>query len=207
MQALLPLSKSQQAAMAAVSRGVEAEAQGNAAGQPQPGRRASARQIQEQQTNGWSRAATEYEAALSLEPGYRLASLRLGRMRVLQGRFDDALAPLEAARDDSDPRVSYLALLYLGSLSERNRRFDDAERVYRDALRRYPRGQSAPLALANLLTRAGREAEALPFVKAMLGDERRVEPLWTLAIRPMQDVRDYAQALAELVAEVEESVE
>jgi tetratricopeptide (TPR) repeat protein len=83
-------------------------------------------------------AAAAFADALKQDGALRCAALHLGRIRMLQGQRDEAAALFRAAIDDVDPAVAYLAALFLGSIEERNERFDAAETLYRDALRRIP---------------------------------------------------------------------
>ncbi len=76
--------------------------------------------------------------------------------------------------------IAYLARLFLGSLKERDGHFDEAEALYRDAGRRVPYGQAAPLALAQLLSRTGRDAEARETLaeNVLRRGSPVVEPMW-----------------------------
>ena len=123
-------------------------------------------------------AAEAFADALKQDPELRCAALHLGRIRLLQRQDDEAAKLLRTALDDVDPAVAYLAALFLGSIEERNQRYDGAEKLYRDALRRMPLGQSAPLALSELLSRTGRETEAREVLAAHFKLVRIVEPLW-----------------------------
>ena len=110
---------------------------------------------------------------------------------MLQGQRNEAASLLRGAIGDVDPAVAYLAELFLGSIHERNGELDAAEKLYRSAVRRIPWGQSAPLALAELLSRAGREAEARSAVGEhfqSIGAGTIVEPLWTLSTLPADEL-------------------
>ena len=135
-------------------------------------------------------AAEAFADALKQDPGLHCASLHLGRVRLLQGQREEAAALFRGALDDVDPAVAYLAALFLGSLEERNERYDAAEKLYRDALQRIPWGQSAPLALSELLSRTGREKEARDALAAhftFIGSGI-VAPLWTYAANPSDEL-------------------
>jgi tetratricopeptide (TPR) repeat protein len=125
-------------------------------------------------------AAAAFEDALKQDPQLRSASLHLGRIRLLQGQRDQAATLFRNALDDVDPAVVYLAALFLGSLEERNERFAAAEDLYRGALRKIPWGQSAPLALSELLSRTGRDAQAREALAAHFTHigSGVVDPLW-----------------------------
>lgn len=133
-------------------------------------------------------AAEAFADALKQDPGLRCAALHLGRIRLLQRQEDEAATLLRTALDDVDPAVAYLAALFLGSIEERNERYDRAEKLYRDALRRIPLGQSAPLALSELLSRTGREAEARAVLAAHFKSGGAVDPLWVYSANLRDDV-------------------
>ena len=125
--------------------------------------------LQSNQLQGtWLTAATALVEALKQDPSLHAAALHLGRIRMLQGQRLEAATLFRSALASVDPSVAYLAALFLGSLEEREERFGEAEALYRDAVRRVPYGQAAPLALAQLLSRTGREAEAREVLAARL---------------------------------------
>ncbi len=126
------------------------------------------------------------EEILNTEPGILGAALHLGRMRMIEGRAEEAAGYFERAQKSVDPRVRYLATLFLGSLDERAGRLDDAEKRYREALAAYGWGQAAHLALAQLLSRTGRDQEARALLIDRFGDRtvRVIEPLWTYLAGP-----------------------
>jgi tetratricopeptide (TPR) repeat protein len=134
------------------------------------------------------RASELFTRALQRRPDLTVAALHLGRVRMLQGNGSEARALFRSALTDVDPAVRYLAALFLGSIEEREERLDDAEKLYRDALQYMPYGQSAPLALSELLSRTGREAEARSVLAARVlrVNAQVVEPFW--AYGPLEDV-------------------
>ena len=138
----------------------------------------------------FARAAKSYEDALERNPRQYAAALHLGRVRLVQNQLDAAVPLLRQALRGPDPRIPYLALLFLGAIDERRERFKEAEAYYRDALGRYPEGQSASLALAQLLSRTGRVDEARAVVVQQLDLQRRriVDPLWTYLSSPYQEI-------------------
>jgi tetratricopeptide (TPR) repeat protein len=145
----------------------------------------------------FGRAAREYEEALKRDPRLHTAALHLGRIRLIQNQLDAAVPLLRQCQRAVDPRVAYLATLFLGAIEERRERFKEAEAYYRDALRHYPEGQSAPLALAQLLSRTGREVEARAAVVQQLDPKRDyiVDPLWTYLSSGAQEVGARLQEL------------
>jgi hypothetical protein len=125
-------------------------------------------------------AAREFQAALSLEPGLAEAALHLGRIRMLEARETEAAVLLEQAAGSRARPVAYLAHLFLGAFDERASRWDAAESRYRQALAIFSAGQSAPLALAHLLDRRGRTADAAQVLAGILGRGAAdvVDPWW-----------------------------
>lgn len=142
-------------------------------------------------------AAREYEKAVELDSSFLEASLRLGRVRVVLRQGDRAIEPLERASRSSERHVAYLALLYLGAEAERQDQFAVAEEHYRKANAVFRWGMSGPVALAQLLSRTGREAEARELLTAHLGRTagRVVDPLWTYLLRPGDHPRPTLDAL------------
>jgi tetratricopeptide (TPR) repeat protein len=146
-------------------------------------------------------AGRDYEEALELDPGFFEAALHLGRVRILAQQAEAAIAPLERAALAPERRISYLARLFRAAVAERAADFTGAEALYREALATFKWGQSAPLALAQLLSRTGREPEAREVLaRHMAGTGGRVtDPLWSYLILPGDQL---GVALDDLRAEV-----
>lgn len=92
----------------------------------------------------------------------REALLRLGYTALRQGQAQAALDHLAAvgpADARADPFIDYLVFLFRGRALDRLKRWDDAAVAYRQAVDLQPT-QSAELALAGALFRAGHRAEA-----------------------------------------------
>jgi tetratricopeptide (TPR) repeat protein len=148
-------------------------------------------------------AAAAYRAALAADPALSQASLRLGRVRMLQGSRTEAAGHFERAMWSPDPRITYLAALFLGSLAELGGRFSEADRLYREASVVYPSGQAAVLARSQLLGRTGRQAEGRRTLAAFLADRSIVaEPLWSYLVPPRVTLPNLAAWLDELRAEL-----
>ncbi len=109
-----------------------------------------------------------FEDALRHDPRMLVAALHLGRINMLQGNDAEAAPFFERASGASDRSVVYLANLFLGALAERAGHVDEAERRYRAAAKTFEFGQTADLALAELLGKSGRGAEASHVIDAML---------------------------------------
>jgi tetratricopeptide repeat protein len=144
----------------------------------------AARLFRELLESDWGLPAEEMAALTSM------SALHMGRIRMLEGTLDQATPYFERALGAVDPRVRYLAMLFLGSLDERADRLEQAEKRYRDAMAGYPWGQAAHLALAQILSRTGRDDEARTTLLDRFGrpDERLIEPLWTYVIRPEEEL-------------------
>ena len=132
----------------------------------------------------FAQAGELFTRALSYRPDLTVAALHLGRIRMLQENSGEATAFFRSALTDVDPAVRYLAALFLGTLEERDRHFEAAEKLFRDAIGYVPYGQSAPLALSELLSRTGREADARRVLAARLLriDTEVLEPFWAYGL-------------------------
>ena len=151
----------------------------------------------------WWRSATgSYLTALNLDPSYEMAALHLGRISVLLGESAEAARRFTNLVDAGDPRIRYLARLFLGSLAEREGRDAEAESAYRSALAAYPWGQAASVALSQLFSRTGQETAARAIIAEMGGRGASVEPFWTYLLPARLDLADCQMLLNELRAEV-----
>ena len=97
------------------------------------------------------RAALAYRRALSTDPQYLEARLRLGWVLFLNNSAGPARQQLEgvrarATRDD----LRYLAHLFLGAIDEHDHRIDDAVREYEAAHTIAPSHQTALIALIRI---------------------------------------------------------
>ena len=142
-------------------------------------------------------AAREYQKVVELDPAFLEASLRVGRLRVVLRQADAAIDPLERASRAHEPHVAYLALLYRGAVAERQEQFAAAEGYYRKANAVFRWGMSGPVALAQLLSRVGRETEARELLTEHLARTagRIVDPLWTYLLKPDDHLRSTLDAL------------
>jgi tetratricopeptide (TPR) repeat protein len=143
------------------------------------------------------KAGREYESVVKVEQDYHQAWLHLGRVRMVIGQFAAAVDPLDQAARSADRHVAYLALLYRGAAAERQGQLTEAEAYYRKATGMFRWGQSGPVALAQLLSRVGREAEAREVLTDHLSltAGRVVDPLWTYLVMPGDHLRPSLDAL------------
>jgi tetratricopeptide (TPR) repeat protein len=132
------------------------------------------------------RLARMYQAVLTEDRQHAAAALRLGNLRAGLGQEAAAMEHFTVASRSFDPRIRYLAFLFVGQIHNRNGRLDDAERFYRAAIGQYPAAPSAVYALCELLGRRGREAESKGRLLDLLGQGRHVDPLWTFRLPPGQ---------------------
>jgi len=124
-------------------------------------------------------AAERYERALELDPRFVEARLRLGRVRVLQRRFDQALRELEPiAAQPGDPRLRYLARLFQGRGLEALADFEGSAAAFRAAAELVPRAQSALVALGRALDRLGDPGGAQAAFEAASGSGGPEDPWW-----------------------------
>ena len=97
------------------------------------------------------------------------AMMRLGAMQMRGRRPDEALRQFDLVETITrDPYVIFLAGYFRGQIHEQQRRFKDAEAAYRGAVAAVPHAQSATIALAALVFRDGRRAEAQKLIADML---------------------------------------
>ncbi len=113
------------------------------------------------------------------------ATLRLGALRLRSRNTTGAIELFDRVeRQTRDRYLIYLARFFSGQARERQNRPADAERAYRGALATVPKAISATMALASVLTRAGRMSEASTLVEAAT----------TALPRPVDPWRTYAAA-------------
>ena len=167
-------------ARASFLQGLEVESKGSHEAVPQMASGPSSYDRTGARASYFVQAAELFTRALMYRRDLTVAALHLGRIKMLQGNAAEAAAHFRSALTDVDPAVRYLASLFLGTLEERDQHFDAAEKLYREALTHFPYGQSAPLALSELLSRTGREAEARRVLAARLMrvNTEMLEPFW-----------------------------
>lgn len=138
----------------------------------------------------------QYEPAIAAE-----AVLRAGHMQVIRSKPEAALASFEAAvKRSREPYVTYLGHFMTGRTLERLDRLDEAERAYAKALEALPHAQSAVLARAALLVRAGRTTDAVELTSASFAARPRPPDPWRLY--PYGDYYRWPALIAQLRAEI-----
>ena len=124
-------------------------------------------------------AAEHYERALALDPRLVEARLRLGRVRVLQRRFDQALRELEPiALQPGNARQRYLARLFQGRVLEALADFDGSAAAFRAAADLVSGAQSALIALGRVLDRLGDPRAAQAALEAASASGAPEDPWW-----------------------------
>jgi tetratricopeptide (TPR) repeat protein len=128
-------------------------------------------------------AAGLFERALKVNPSLIEARLRLARLAIL--RRDDARADAlltEVLAAQLDPSMKYVALLLQGDVRQRQGQMDVAAKAYLDAIVTSPDGQSAYMALSQILLRSGQRADAATVLDrwyARKVADTTADPWWT----------------------------
>jgi hypothetical protein len=114
-------------------------------------------------------AFTAYQAIEQDQDVGGEALMRLGAMQMRLRGIPEALKTFERAQTlTRDPYVVFLAHYFSAQIYERQPNVRLAESAYRDAVAAVPHAQSATIALASLLARTERRAEAQQLIKEML---------------------------------------
>jgi hypothetical protein len=144
------------------------------------------------------RSAEHYRRALSLDPAFAEARVRLGFVLFRLGRPEEASRELERARQEArDARVAYLARLFAGMVHERAGRYQDAAAAYRDARRMGLECHVAAVALSHVFYRAGdrKAAAAIALEAGGFDDTRCEDPWWSYDYGQAYKVEDRMAAL------------
>jgi len=112
------------------------------------------------------RAERAYREALRLEPGYPIASIRLGRVLQLTGKLSEARVSLEkGVADARGPFQEYVGALYMGGLHVEQKDLAGARRWYERAIAIAPVSQPANVGLAHVELMSGRPDRAQALVR------------------------------------------
>ena len=128
----------------------------------------------------WDDDATQAYRALEHDVDVGAEALmRFGAMQIRLRRPGEALKSFDRAEQVTrDPYVIFLAHYFSAQVYERMPDLKQAEAAYRRAAAAVPHAQSATLALATLLARDGRRAEAQRLVAEMVGAAARPVDPW-----------------------------
>ena len=116
------------------------------------------------ETSGWVRkdaaslrkAEDQYRLILDKDPGFAEARLRLGRVLALLGRADQAFVELNGVLSTTkDKQFRLVGHLAMGAIHEEREELEEAVEAYRRATALNLECQSASIALAHALHRAG----------------------------------------------------
>jgi len=125
-------------------------------------------------------AEAHYEQALVFDPGFHEARLRLGHVRLLNGRTEEALRDLErVATESSQPRQRYLARLFAGYARQRLGDVAGAVAAYRACVAQGPRAQTALLALGRSLQQLGDKPGAQEAFASASAPGAPFDPWWS----------------------------
>jgi tetratricopeptide (TPR) repeat protein len=135
---------------------------------------------------GWLQAAATAFEAVRSDPKVGIeATLRLGRVKWLQGESENALGLwAELERPALDPSIRYLIQIFRGRALTDLARRRDAEAAYRKALGLLPNRQSASIPLAALLYSTGDTEQAAQLVEAMLNSPDPPDDPWPEYLEP-----------------------
>jgi len=107
------------------------------------------------------RAERAYRDALRLEPGYAIASIRLGRVLQMTGKPAEAREAIERGlKEARGAFAEYLGSLFLGSLLVEQKDLAGARRSYERALAIAPLSQPAVVGMAHAELMSGRPDRA-----------------------------------------------
>lgn len=131
------------------------------------------------QADALTQAARWYARALERDADHLEATLRLGRVRLVQGHGAEAVRLLTptAARVQT-PERQYLAALFLGGAHAQAGQWRAAAEAYARASRALPGCQTARLGLSALQQAQGRESDAADTLRAATSDTRDCDDPW-----------------------------
>jgi tetratricopeptide (TPR) repeat protein len=120
-----------------------------------------------------------YRQALSADPTYALAQIRLGRVEFLFNNMKAATLALQkgsaAAREPSD---RYVAAMFMGALLQEQKDLAGARAQFERALQLAPQSQSAIVALAYVELIAGRPDRSQALARGYLGTPNSDDAWW-----------------------------
>ena len=123
-----------------------------------------------------------YRDAITLDPGYAEAHVRLARVLSLRDRHAEALALLHTPLDTKDPVVLYYGALAEAQAAEATQKSDLAREAYERAVGLFPRAQSPLFALMRLARERADDVEARAlaarFAQLVPIENHRVDPWW-----------------------------
>jgi tetratricopeptide (TPR) repeat protein len=120
-----------------------------------------------------------YRQALSADPAYALAQIRLGRVEFLFKNMKAAALSLQkGSAAAQDPSHRYLAAMFTGALLQEQKDLAGARAAYERALEIAPRSQNAIVALAYVALLSGRPDHAQSLARSYTGTPNADEGWW-----------------------------
>jgi len=120
-----------------------------------------------------------YRQALSENPNYALAHIRLGRVEFLFRNMKAAEQSLQKGRENAeDPAHRYLAAMFTGAFLQEQKDLAGARAQFERALEIAPQSQSAMVALAYVQLISGRPDHAQALARGHLGTPNSDEGWW-----------------------------
>jgi tetratricopeptide (TPR) repeat protein len=123
-------------------------------------------------------AEQDFRDVLARQADRREAQLRLGRVLQEGGDRREARRLLEPLVAEADPRLSYLAALFLAAGVDGDGDAAGAARWYERATAILPLAQSARVGRSELYARAGRRAEAAQVLRVTITTPSTSDPWW-----------------------------
>jgi tetratricopeptide (TPR) repeat protein len=118
-----------------------------------------------------------YRRALSADPAYALAQIRLGRVEFLFKNMKAAAASLQkGSAAAEDPSHRYLAAMFMGAFLQEQRDLPGARVQFERALELAPRSQNAIVALAYVELISGRPDRRRRWREGTSGRRTRTTP-------------------------------
>ena len=115
--------------------------------------------VKRRHDNDWAGAEREYQRALELNPNYSTAYQRYGLILMALGRFDEALAEIEQARN-LDP-ASLIINSNMGEVLYNEGRYEQAIEHFQKTLEMDPNFKQPHIGLASCYTQKNRFPEAV----------------------------------------------
>ena len=137
------------------------------------------RRASQQRTRFLLSAEQLYRRALSADPAYALAQIRLGRVEFLFKNMKAAAASLQkGSAAAEDPSHRYLAAMFMGAFLQEQKDFPGARAHFERALELAPQSQNALVALAYVELISGRPDRSQALARGYLGTPNSDDAWW-----------------------------
>jgi tetratricopeptide (TPR) repeat protein len=149
-------------------------------------------------------AITEYRQVLALDPRRAGIHYRLGRTLLARGRATNSNEDVNAAIAEFNEELKLnplnaSAAYEIGEINRSAGEFGDAQKYFELALKNYPDFEEAHLGLANVLSHAGQNQSALPYLQKAVSLDPKNEVGWyrlAQVERSLGNLDDAQRALA-----------